>query len=147
MQEQPRLVPVEEELQDGLGDREVQVERAVDELELAEAAVEERPHRGEEIVQRHVAHGDVEGRQAKLTLERAPPRGLNVNDAVGEVVVGVEGVGESDGATKGRSDGGECLQSLRAFVASWLRRFRRLELRQLRGDYLLQRAPVREDPL
>jgi hypothetical protein len=94
VQEQAGAVALQEEFQNGLGNVEVQVEGAVDELELAEAAIQKRLHGGEEVVDRHVPHRHVERRQAELALERAAPRGLDVDDAVGEVVVGVEVVGQ-----------------------------------------------------
>ena len=58
-------------------DVEVQVERAVDELELPHAAREQRVHLGQERLERR-RPGGVERRQAELALERAAARRFDV---------------------------------------------------------------------
>src|SRR5258706_15628536 len=48
VQEQPGRPPLEEELEDATAGADVEIEGAVDELEVARAAVEQALHRGEE---------------------------------------------------------------------------------------------------
>ena len=98
VQEEARPVPVEEELEDGFGGIQIQIEGAVHELEAIEAAVEELLHLSKERIERNVADGDIERGETEFTFERAAARGLDVDDAMGEIVVGVEGVGEMNSA-------------------------------------------------
>lgn len=97
----------EEEFEDGACDVDVQVEGAIDEFEVARAAVQEALEGGQERFQREGADGDVEGGQAEFAGERAAAGGFDVEDAVGEVLVGVFVVGEVElveGGQRGLED-------------------------------------------
>lgn len=80
---------VAEEAEDGAADLEVQVEGAVDELEVARPAIEQALHGVEEAVEGERPDGNLEGRQAELAGERTAAGGFDVEDPVGEVGVGV----------------------------------------------------------
>ena len=92
VQEQPRPVPVEEELEDRPAGVEVQVERAVHELEPCDAPVEQAAHLAQERLERDVSDRHVERGQAELAPERAAPGRLDVDHAIGDVLVVVEGI-------------------------------------------------------
>lgn len=85
---------LEEELEDAAGDDGVEVECAVDELELADAPIQERLHGPEEAVERELADGNVERGQAELAGEGATTGGLDIDHPVGAVAFVVEVVGE-----------------------------------------------------
>lgn len=104
MEEEPVAPVLAEEAEDGAADGQVQVEGAIDELELAGAAVEQALETGEEGFERELAHRDVERREAELAGERATSGGLDIEHAVGEVVVVVVGVRELEPGQVG--DGG-----------------------------------------
>ena len=101
------LIAREEEFEDGPAGGDVEIERAVNELELLHAAVEEPLHFAEEFVQRNLPDGDVERRQAELAGERTAARRLDVNDAMREVVVGVKVVGQGDLGKVGQFGGND----------------------------------------
>jgi hypothetical protein len=86
----------EKELKDASGDDGMKVEGAVDELELADAAVEELLEGIEEGSEGELTDGDVEGRQAEFAGEGTAAGGFDVNDPVGAIGVVVEGVGQGD---------------------------------------------------
>ena len=94
MEEVAGPMAFEEELQDRPAGVDVEIERAVHELELPHAAVEQPLQFAEQRGQRRLPHGDVERRQAELAGERAAARGLDIDDAVRDVVVVVEIVGQ-----------------------------------------------------
>ncbi|GIX50325.1 MAG: hypothetical protein KatS3mg132_519 [Limisphaera sp.] len=96
---------MEQELQNGAGNAEVQVEGAVDELEMAGAAVHEPLQCRQEGLKREGPDRDVEGRKAEFTGERAAAGRLDVKDAVGQVLVGVFLVGEGDLVKGGQGRG------------------------------------------
>ena len=72
----------------------MQVEGAVDELESSRAAIEESLHRAEKAIERKLADRQIDGREAELAGERASAGGLDIDDTVAEVLVGVERVGK-----------------------------------------------------
>ena len=74
----------------------VEIERAVNELELLHTAIEQALQLFEQGGQRNLPDGNVERRQAELARERTAARGLDVNDAMRDVVVGVKIVGQGD---------------------------------------------------
>src|SRR5262245_18788209 len=69
VEEQSRLVTVEEELQERFADVVVQVERAIHELELLHTAVEQPLKFSQHSIERHLSHRDVQRTQAELTSE------------------------------------------------------------------------------
>ncbi len=85
--EQPRPQALQEELEDRDARLDVEVERAVDELEVRQPAVVEPLHARQEVGERRFAHAFVERRQAELARERAAARRLDVDDAVRDVDV------------------------------------------------------------
>ena len=74
----------------------VEIERAVNELELFHAAIQQPLQLFEQGGQGNLPHRNVERRQAKLARERTAARRLDVDDAVRDVVVGVEVVRQDD---------------------------------------------------
>ena len=97
MHEQSFAIPVEEKLQDGRAELQVQVEGAVDKLELPATAVEQLLHFGEECFEWRVAHRRVERRETELTFKRTPARRLDIDDPMRDVFIGVQRVGQGDG--------------------------------------------------
>ncbi len=87
MDEEARLVAFEEKFEDALADVEIEIECAVDEFELAETAIEQAAHSGEEFAKRDITHGDVEGGEAEFAFEGTAARGLDVDHAMGDVLV------------------------------------------------------------
>ena len=79
----------EEELEDAHRGRHLEVERAVDELEVARAALVQARQFGQQRLERKGPRGPVERGQAELALERAAARGLDVDRPVRQVRVGV----------------------------------------------------------
>ena len=77
---------------DGAGD--VEIERAVAELELPRAASEKLVERGEQGGHGEEADGRIVGRDAVIAAHGAAARGFDVEQAVGEIGVGVFVVGE-----------------------------------------------------
>ena len=81
--------------------------------------MKEGVHGCQEFIERELSHRDVERRQTELAGERAPARGFDVEDTVGDVFVRVEVVGEREvgqrwdrcvdegGGDKERGSGGE----------------------------------------
>ena len=94
MDEEPLGPALKEELEDAPGNDGMQVERSVDELELADAPIEQRLHRVEKAVEGELTDGNVEGREAEFAGEGTTTGGLDVDDAVGAIALVVEGVGE-----------------------------------------------------
>ncbi len=74
-------------MKDGFADVEIQIERAIDELEASHAAVEKSLHRGEKMIDWCISHRHVERRKTELAFERTATRGFDVNDALGYVGV------------------------------------------------------------
>ena len=93
---------IEEEGEDFDGAGDVEVEGAVAEFELAGAAREEAVEGGEEGGEGEEADGGVVGGDAVVAAHGAAARGFDVEQAVGEVGVGVFVVGELDRRKIGR---------------------------------------------
>jgi Glycosyl hydrolases family 35 len=96
MQEQLRCVSIQKELQDRAADVQVQVKRPVHEFELPRAAVQQRLHRRQKLVQRYIAHGNIQRRQAELAGERTSTRGLDVDHAMLKVFLIVQVIGQDE---------------------------------------------------
>ncbi len=90
MQEQLRLAAFEEELQDRAADAKIQIERPVDELELARPSIQQPLHRREKLIEVGLPDGNVERRQTEFTGIRASARSFDVDHAVRDVLVGVK---------------------------------------------------------
>jgi hypothetical protein len=60
---------------------------------LLHAALEELVELLEKFVEGDVSQGDIEGGEAELAFEGAAAGGFDINDAVLDVGVGVEGIG------------------------------------------------------
>lgn len=105
VEEQAVVPAIAEEAEDGSAGGEVEVEGAIDEFEMTGAALEESVHGGEEGFEGKGADGEVEGGQAKLAGEGASAGGLHVEDAMGEVVIGIELVGEGEFCEVGEGRG------------------------------------------
>src|SRR5262249_1937851 len=73
MQEQPRSISLVEELQNGPAGPKVQIEGAIDKLEVLHTALEQLSERPQKLRQWKLPDRDVERRQAELTRERATP--------------------------------------------------------------------------
>jgi len=95
MEEMAGLITREKEFEDGLAPAGVEIERAVNELELFQSTDPKLLHLAEKFLQRRLPDGNVERRQAKLAGEWAAARRLDVNDAMRDVAVGVEVVGRA----------------------------------------------------
>ena len=98
-----------EKLQNRFADVEVQVERAVNELESLHAAAEQTLQSIEQRGQRKQTHGNVQGRQAKLAGERAAARGLHVNHTMRCVFVSVSIVRQNQLVQVGQLGGDDLL--------------------------------------
>ena len=106
MEEQPWLITVEEKLENGGAGFQIEVECAVNEFELAAAAVEKALHGGEKSVERKLADRFVEGGETELAFVGTTSRGFDVNDAMREVVVGVEIVRQRERGEVGKRRAG-----------------------------------------
>ncbi len=96
MEKMAGLIAREKEFENGSAGGDVEIERAVNELELFQAAIQKLLHLAEEFLQRHLPHWNVERRQAEFAGERAAARRLDVNDAMRDVVIGVKVVGQGE---------------------------------------------------
>ena len=100
------MITVEEELEDGGAGFQIEVECAVNEFELAVAAVEKTLHGSEKSVERELTDRFVEGGETELTFVRTTARGFDVNDAMREVVVGVKIVRQRERGEVGKRRSG-----------------------------------------
>ena len=96
MQEEVRRQAVEEKLQDAQRAVDLQVEGAVDELEVAGATLEQIVQRRQEALFLESPGRLVEGAETELALERAAARGFDVEQAMRQIVGAVLGVGQLD---------------------------------------------------
>ena len=96
MKKHSRLVAREEKIEERFAREKIQVERAVNELKLFQAAIQKFLHRREKFIQRHLPHGNVQRRQAELAGERTAARRFDVNDAMREVRFRVKIVGQGE---------------------------------------------------
>ena len=99
MHEQIGHHPIQEKLQNPHRKIDLQIESAVNKLEVARAALKQRVHLGHEAVQLKRPRRLVKRTQAKLALERAAARGFDIQQALGQVFCRVFVVGQ-----------GQCLQ-------------------------------------
>ena len=96
VEEKTGLIPFEEKFEDRGAGVEVEVEGAVNEFEGARAPLEEALHRGEKFLQWKLTDRSVERREAKVAMERAAARCFDVEDAVCDVLISVEVVGQGE---------------------------------------------------
>jgi hypothetical protein len=96
VQEEIGAIAFEEESEDGAAGFDVQIERAINELERFDATREESFEGREEAGKRKGANCGVEGREAELAREGAAAGGFDIDDAMGDVVVGVEVVRQAE---------------------------------------------------
>ena len=89
MQKQPGRQPGEKEFQNAASGLDMEVERAVDEFEVAHASREQAVHRGQKRLERKCAHGNVQRGQAEFAFKRAPARRFDVDQPVSNVLAGV----------------------------------------------------------
>src|SRR5687767_14023642 len=94
MEEQPGPIALQVEIEQRFADVQVQVEGAIDELELRDAAVKQALKMAQQFIERRLAHGNVERRQTKFAGERTTTRRFDVNDAMRDVLVVVQIVGQ-----------------------------------------------------
>ena len=80
---------VQKKLKDAGRGFDFQIEGAVYKLEVTRAAPKQRVHLGQESFQVKGDGGLVQRAQTKLTLEGATTRSLDIQQAVGQVIVGV----------------------------------------------------------
>src|ERR1017187_7827306 len=104
---QPRPMPFEKELQDGRTGLQVEIEGAIDELKLSQAAVEQPLHCRQKLVERSVTHRDVERRQAELAFERAAARRFHIDDALRDVGVRVQFIRQRQAIKIGQGSGND----------------------------------------
>lgn len=107
VEEHAGLVAFEEEFEELEAEGDAEVEGAVDEFEFFDATVEEVLEGGEEAVEGEAVEVLVEGGEAEFAGEGAAAGGFDVDDAVGDVFVGVEVVGEGDEVGVGGRGGDE----------------------------------------
>jgi hypothetical protein len=96
MIEMSGLIAVEKKLQNCFAGGDVEVEGAVHKFELFRAPVQQLLQMLEKIGQGNLANGNVERGKAEFARERTAAGGLDIKNAVGNVVVRVERVGERD---------------------------------------------------
>ena len=96
VEKQAVAMAVQEKLQNGFAGGDVQVEGAIDKFELTHAAVEQFLQFGQQGGQGELPHRHVERGQAEFAGERAAARGFDINDAVGDIFVVVEFVGQRE---------------------------------------------------
>jgi len=99
----------QEKVQDGIGELHIEIEGAVDELEVARPALPELFKLSQKGVELEVADLLVDGREAELAQERAAAGGFDVDVAVGDIAVTVVVVWEADLFEVGHDRGNELL--------------------------------------
>ena len=90
VQEQAFIQPLQEKIQNPRAGLDVQVESAIHEFEMAHAALMQHLQFGQERLQRKGPSGLIQRRQAELAFERTAARSFDVNQTVGDVLVGIE---------------------------------------------------------
>ena len=96
MQEQSRLIPLPEKLQNRPAELKIQIKRPVDKLEPPQTPIEQPLHRGQQLFQRHVPNGHIERRQAKFAGERTSARRLHVDHAMRQIAIIIKIVRQGD---------------------------------------------------
>ena len=90
VQEQAFIQPLQEKIQNPRAGLDVQIESAVHKFEMAHAALMKSLEFGQERLQRKWPGGLIQRRQTELAFERTAARSFDVNQAVGDVLVGIE---------------------------------------------------------
>src|SRR5437016_4596021 len=85
---------LQEELKQDATGIDVQVEGAIHEFELPDASRDELFQFRHHPVERELTHWNVQRGQAEFASKGAAARGLDVDDAMGDVRIVIEGVGE-----------------------------------------------------
>src|SRR5438445_12550648 len=96
MEEEAGLIAIQEKLQQSSAGIEIQIEGAIDELELPYPSFQKPFQLCEKRFQRDLPHRNIQRGQAKLATEWTAARGLNVNNAVRDVFVIVNIVGQDE---------------------------------------------------
>src|SRR5205823_1264445 len=96
MDEQSRPAAIVKELKNCLADVEVQVEGAVNKLELLHPAVEQPLESIQERGKGELPHRNVQRRETEFAAKRTASRRFHVDYPVGHVFVRVKGVRQSD---------------------------------------------------
>ena len=110
MQEQPLVQPLQKEIQNPRADLGVEVECAIHELEMAHAPRVKRFQFGEKGFQRKRPGGLIQRRQAEFAAERTTARGFDVDQSMGDVLVGIEPVGQGQLVQRRRFGGDDALR-------------------------------------
>src|SRR5262249_15108394 len=90
VQEETRPVTSEKEFQQGPAALEIQVERAIHELELLHPSIQQALESGEQFFEGRLTHRDLEGTQAELAGERTTARCLDIDYPMGNVVLRIK---------------------------------------------------------
>jgi hypothetical protein len=96
VEEEIRAIVFEEEGEDGAAAFDVKIERTIDELERLDAARKEAFEGWEKAGERECADCGVQGRETEFAREGAAAGGFYIDDAMGDVVVGVEVVRQGE---------------------------------------------------
>ena len=89
MDEETVAPAIEEELEDRARRGEMEIERAIDKLELPSPAGEQTIQRREEWLQREGADGNIERGEAEFAGKRTAARGFDVENPVRDVVIAI----------------------------------------------------------
>src|SRR4030065_1659396 len=89
MEEQFIVQPRQKKFQNARAGFDIEIESAIDELEVARAAFIQPRHFAEEQIEIERPSGLVERGQAKLALERAAARGFPIQNAGCDIIIGV----------------------------------------------------------
>ena len=108
MQEQPLVQSLQKEIENPRADFGVEIEGAIHEFEVAHAPLVEPLHLGQKRLQRKRPSGLVQRRQTEFALERAAARGFDVDQPVGDVLVGIKPIRQRELIQRG-SRGGDDL--------------------------------------
>src|SRR5579872_6149489 len=92
MDEEAELIMIEKKLKERLAGAEIEVEGAVNKLELTNAAAQQFLQILQQRRQRELPHRNVERRQAKLAREGAAAGRFDVNDSMRHVLIIVQTV-------------------------------------------------------
>ncbi len=91
---QVRRLFAEEEIQQGAGNANIEIEGSVDELEASGSALPQRFKRLKQLLCGQLADGQVNRRKAKFTAERAASGGLDIQCPMQDIFIRVVGVGQ-----------------------------------------------------
>src|ERR1035441_5837816 len=105
VEEEAGPVPFEQELQYRLAGVDIEVEGPIHKLELLHAAVQQPLQVLQQHGQRCLPHGNVERREAELAGEGAAARGFDVDNAVRDVLVVIEVIGQHQFRELGQRSG------------------------------------------